>query len=370
MNPSVETVWFTRCPSPSASSIAINSGLLERAFAGTGVTVRSLRSSQDRAVRQSHFTQRHEALFRQGGIVPPLWAAAAETPTSLLALNEVPRFQGLIALPASGLTSPGDLRGRRIGLPRHTGEPVDFWRAHTWRGIVGALEIARLAESDVTLVDLPTDAPYHFKKSLSQDASLWTAREATRLQSREVLALVRGEVDAIYTYAPTGLPLIELLGANIIVSLPKSGPGSSGIGGLTVLTVSQQLIDDHLDLVARYVAALLEAASWASVHRAEALRVFAAEEGVATEWAVSSFDGPTGVDLTPTLTAPLLEALQLEADFLAERKLIARRVDVADWADDRPLRLAQQQRPAVTSRRQRRGQVRLSDIPKLQEEIA
>jgi ABC-type nitrate/sulfonate/bicarbonate transport system substrate-binding protein len=348
----IETLWYTRCPSPSASSIAITGGWLERAFGETEITVRSLRSSPDRSVRQSHFTQRHEALFRQGGIVPPLWAAAAGTATRLIGLSAVPRFQGVIALPQSGIDAPGDLRGRRLGLPRRTTEPVDFWRAHSWRGLLAALAVAGLEEGDVSWVDLRTDAPYHLAKHASPDAS--------RLQSAEVMALVRGEVDAIYTYAPSGLALIELLGANVVVSLPASGPGSSGIGALNALTVSQRLLDERPDLVARYVATLFEAARWARSHVADSLRVFASEEGVAEEWAAASFGALPAFDLAPTLSAPLLGALQLEADFLAERELISKPVDVVSWSDDHPLQLA-------------RGQVQSSycpNEPELQEELA
>jgi ABC-type nitrate/sulfonate/bicarbonate transport system substrate-binding protein len=339
----IEVLWYTRCPSPTASSIAVSGGFLQNAFAGTGIEVRSLRVAAERSARQSHFTQGHPALFRQGGIVPPLWAASRGTPTRLIGLSEVPRFQGIIALPDSGITDPLDLKGRRLGLPRRTAEPVDFWRAHTWRGLLKGLTVAGLNEDDVRWIDLPTAAPFHVSDQPSPDASLWTAREASRLQAPEVGALVRGEVDAIYTYSPAGLPLIELLDARVVVSLPMSGHTAAGIGTLAALTVSQGLIDDSPDLVARYVRALLEAARWAVDHRGDALRVFAAEEGVAEEWAIAAFGSQATFDLTPRLSPHLLSALQVEADFLLERGFLERRVDVADWSDAGPLRLANEQ---------------------------
>src|ERR1700734_3954194 len=105
MTTTIDTIWYSRCPSPTASSIAITGGWLQRAFEGTGVAVRSLRAAEDRSVRQTHFTQLHDALFRQGGIVPPLWAAANGTPTRLIGLTETPRFQGVISLPGSGINT-------------------------------------------------------------------------------------------------------------------------------------------------------------------------------------------------------------------------------------------------------------------------
>jgi ABC-type nitrate/sulfonate/bicarbonate transport system substrate-binding protein len=341
MTAPLESIWYSRCPSPTASSIAITGGWLQREFEGTGVAVRSLRAAEDRSVRQTHFTQSHDALFRQGGIVPPLWAAANGTATRLIGLTEIPRFQGVISLRGSGIAAPSDLRGRRLALPRRTAEPVDFWRAHSWRGLLKALELAGIDEHEVTWVDLPTDAPYHVTATPSPDGSLWTAREAARLQTTEVLALVRGEVDAIYTYAPTGVGLIELLDAEVVVSLPLRGPDAAGIGTIAALTVSQGLLDEHSDLVVRYVRALLQAAAWANDHIGAAQRVFAAEEGVPEEWAAESFGAGPALNLRPELSSHLLASLQVEADFLLARGLVPGPVDVLGWSDPRPLREAQ-----------------------------
>jgi ABC-type nitrate/sulfonate/bicarbonate transport system substrate-binding protein len=342
MTPDPDVIWYSRCPSPTASSIAITGGWLAREFDSAGLAVRSLRAAGDRSVRQTHFTQQHDALFRQGGIVPPLWAAAHGTATRLIGVTEIPRFQGVISLPGTGIEGPADLRGRRLALPRRTAEPVDFWRAHTWRGLLRALELSGIAEDEVTWVDLPTDAPYHVTATHSLSASLWTAREAARLQTPEVLALVRGDVDAIYTYAPTGVGLLELLGANVVVSLPPRGPDASGMGTLSVLTVSQRLLDDRPDVVVRYMRALLRAADWAVEHQEETWRIFAAEEGVPEEWAAESFGGDSPLDLRPDLRPHLLLALQREADFLSGRGLIPAPVDVEAWSDPSPLRVAQE----------------------------
>ena len=342
MTTPIDTIWYSRCPSPTASSIAITGGWLQREFHGTGVDVRSLRAAEDRSVRRTHFTHPHDALFRQGGIVTPLWAAANGTATRLIGLSEIPRFQGVISLPGSGINSPADLRGRRLALPRRTTEPIDFWRAQSWRGLLNVLSIAGIGEDEVTWVDLPTDAPYHIAKPQSLDGSLWTVREASRLQTPEVLALVRGEVDAIYTYAPTGLELIDLLGAYVVASLPNIGPWVAGIGTIAALTVSQRLLDERGELVTRYVSALLEAAEWAQTHQADALRVFAAEEGVPEEWAAASYGASKALDLRPDLSPHRVASLQVEADFLFERGLVSRRVDVEEWCDETPLRLARQ----------------------------
>ncbi len=52
---SIDTLWYTRCPVPTAFSIAVQRGLLDEEFAADGVAIQSLRVSNDPAVRQSHF---------------------------------------------------------------------------------------------------------------------------------------------------------------------------------------------------------------------------------------------------------------------------------------------------------------------------
>ena len=332
MTESPNTLWYSRCPGPTASGIAITGGWLDREFIDTPIEVSSLRSIPDRAHRATHFTHDHQALFRQGGIVPPIWARSEGTPIRLLGISEVPRFQGLVALPGSGITEPADLAGKRIGLPRRTAEPVDFWRAQSLRGILSALDSFGLTSESVSVVDLPTAASYHTPTKESTSGNLWTAREASRLQTTEVLALVRGEVDVIYTSAPAGLPLIELLDARIVVDLRTTVNGSSGIGTLAALTVSEPLLQEQPEYVIRYVTALLRAAEWASENVSAAIGVFAAEEGVAEEWAEIGFETNIAKSLKPDLSARLLAGLQQEADFLLAQGFIHAEVDVESWA--------------------------------------
>lgn len=63
----VSELWYTRCPVPTASSLAISQGWLDDEFATDGITVASLRSSPDSAVRESHFNHSQGDSFRQAG---------------------------------------------------------------------------------------------------------------------------------------------------------------------------------------------------------------------------------------------------------------------------------------------------------------
>ena len=45
------TIWYTRCPVPTAAGIAIQKGWLKDTFAAEGIAVRSMRHSQDPKTR-------------------------------------------------------------------------------------------------------------------------------------------------------------------------------------------------------------------------------------------------------------------------------------------------------------------------------
>ena len=70
----VDTLWYTRCPVPTAFSLAINLGYLDREFADDGIQIRSLQQVADRKVLESHFSHSLEDSFRYGGNIPPIWA--------------------------------------------------------------------------------------------------------------------------------------------------------------------------------------------------------------------------------------------------------------------------------------------------------
>lgn len=68
------TLWFTRCPVPTATGIAADRQWLADEFTPDGITVRSLQDAAPDADRAAHFTHALPGLFREGGNVPALWA--------------------------------------------------------------------------------------------------------------------------------------------------------------------------------------------------------------------------------------------------------------------------------------------------------
>jgi len=64
-NTTPSAIWYTRCPVPTTSGIAQHKQWLQNEFARHGITLDSIRASQDRAVRESHFRHSLAGSFRE-----------------------------------------------------------------------------------------------------------------------------------------------------------------------------------------------------------------------------------------------------------------------------------------------------------------
>ena len=73
----VSELWYTRCPVPTASGIALELGWLAHEFDRLGIRLSSLRDSDAADVRLAHFSHSLPGLFREGGNIPAIWARAA-----------------------------------------------------------------------------------------------------------------------------------------------------------------------------------------------------------------------------------------------------------------------------------------------------
>ena len=328
-------LWYTRCPMPTASSIAITDGWLAQEFEPDDISVQSLSAEAGHDSRLAHYNHANTALFREGGVVPPLWSYARGARTRLLAIGQEDGFRGLIVRADSDIVEPGDLRSKRIAIPNRTGQLVDFARAVNWRGVVECLHLAGLEERDVAFVDATWSEPFISEEAASTNGSIYTVRDKVRIQTAEVLALVRGEADAIFTAGGYGLEVAALIDARVIIEQSERRPWPSWKGNhLRVLTVSEELLGERPDLVARYLATLQRAAHWAGEHERDAVRTVAAEVGLAEEWARLGYHPDTVRHLYLERSDDALEKLDKWAVFLAKRGFLARSVDVAEWLAD------------------------------------
>ena len=335
----VDALWYTRCPTPAASSLAIQSGWMDEEFGRDGIRVSSLRESAEREVRESHFDHTQENSFREGGNIPPIWVRSRGGDTRLIALSWVDEYQVILTLPESGIHTVKDLRGRRLALPRRVHDQIDFWRARCLRGILTALSLEGMDERDVELVDLPIEETYLGNDSVSHSGTLFSSARRQREKKAEAFALIRGEVDAIYTSGALGAALAAFLGARVVVDLGRHPDRHvrTNNGTPTALTVSGTLARERPDLVARYLKRTIAAARRAQTQRAETVRVIANELASTEEWVDLAYGEDVHLQLAPNLSDDSIAAIESQKDFLRRWQFIERDFDVHAWVDPYPL---------------------------------
>ncbi|MGW2063357.1 ABC transporter substrate-binding protein [Streptomyces sp. NPDC055775] len=316
------TLWFTRCPVPTATGIAADRQWLTDEFAPDGITVRSLQDAAPDADRGAHFTHALPGLFREGGNVPALWARSRGERTRLIGLTWIEERQTVLVAPGSGIRGADALRGLRLAVPRHS-IAIDFWRAMALRGFEGALASAGHALDDATLVDVPAD----------EHDGQWAA---------ELAALQRGDVDAVYVKGALAVEAARQAGSEVAVELDELPDRRFRVNNGTPrpLTVHQQLLDDHPDLVDRFLAVLLRAADWATEQPDEVARILGAETGAGAAGVAGAYRPGTHLTLHPDLSAQRLALLAEQEAGLRAHGFLPEPVDVTTWADPEPLRRA------------------------------
>ncbi|GHB75149.1 monooxygenase [Streptomyces viridiviolaceus] len=331
--PLPETLWFTRCPVPTATGIAADRGWLSEAFAPDGIAVRSLQERApdvDAAARSTHYTHALPALFREGGNVPALWARSRGESTRLIGLTWIEERQTILVAPGSGIRGAAALRGLRLALPRHP-VPIDFWRAMAVRGFEGALASAGHGLEDATRIDVPADGR----------GGQWSA---------ELAALARGDVDAVYVKGAVAVEAARRAGAEVAVELDDLPDRVHRVNNGTPrpITVHQRLLDEHPDLVDRFLAQLLRAADWAAEQPDEVARILGAETGAGAEGVRGAYRPGTHRSLHPDLSADRLDLLARQEVSLRGHGFLPEPVDVRAWADPEPLRRARRRRAAAS----------------------
>lgn len=323
-----DTIWYTRCPVPTATGIAADLGWLTAEFAPDGIAVRSLQDVSRAEAADFHYTHAHPGLFREGGNVPALWARSRGEETRLIGLTWIEERQVIHVREDSPVVEPGQLKGLRLAMPRHD-IAIDFWRAMALHGFGGALGVAGLTLDDAELVEVPA----------GQVAGQWEA---------EFAALASGEVDAVYTKGAVALETAKRYPSRIAVELDEVPDRRFRVNNGTPrpITVHQRLLDERPDIAVRFLSVLFRAASWAAGNPDETARILAAETG----------SGPAGVtgaytrasrfrDLHADLSPERLDLLSEQEHFLRTHGFLGSPVQVPTWADGAPLRAALQENP-------------------------
>jgi ABC-type nitrate/sulfonate/bicarbonate transport system substrate-binding protein len=350
----LDTLWYTRCPVPTGLGIALQKGWLEDSFRAQNTVVKSLRESNDKAVRESHFDHTLQNSVRHGGNIPAIWARSVGRETRVLGLSWADEVQLILTLPESGIKTTKDLKGRRFGLPKWETVQIDFSRAQAIRGLENALRLDGLEVSDVELVDYvissgQSDAPAE-RIGGAGGVQIFGGRRNGG-QARELVGLLRGEVDAIFLKGASAAHLANLFGLHTVIdtgSHPEPLIRSNN-GTPRTLTVDRNLTDNHFDAAVRIVEQVITAEEWAWVHPEETRQFLARESNSSEFWVAAAYGADAHLRLRTNLDEPSITALQDFTNFLHRWRFIPNPVDVGQWIDPRAFHAALEARRAAVA---------------------
>lgn len=335
----VSSLWYTRCAVPTASSLAFQQGWLQQSFAKIDIALASVRAAEDLAVRDSHYTNSLRNQFREGGNVPAIWARSMGSPTTVVGITWVEEFQAIVTSQRSELSRVEELRGRKLGLPRHASPLVDHGRASALHGFVSTLKATGIPEDTVRFVDIDVA-----RLDIREDTATGVLSDRKRGPSL-LDALESGVVDAIYVKGPGGIRQVRERGLKILFDISAQPDPLLRVNNAVPrpITADRDLVRENPELVARYLRVLLETGHWASQNPAETLRLVAHETGSSEADAAQAYGPALHRQLVPTLDEPVVFGLEEQKRFLYERGFLAQDFDFRAWISPLPLELAKQQ---------------------------
>lgn len=345
MSDKLDTLWYTRCPVPTGLGIAIQQGWLEEAFARQGTSLASLRESNDFAKRESHFSHTQQNSVRHGGNIPAISARACGRDTRVLGLSWADETQLILTTPETGITTVKDLKGRRFGLPNWKNVEIDFSRAQAIRGLENALRLDGLEVSDVELVDQDIETHYSDERAVNSAGTLnWQGGSVSRARANnlELIALLRGEVDAIFLKGVHGAQAANQFGLTTIIDtgIHPDPLVRANNGTPRTLAVDGNLLDNHFDAAVTIVEQVLGAEAWAQDHASDVRRYLARETNSSEYWVSVAYGEDAQTRLKTDLSDQSIAGIQHFTDFLHRWNFIPERFDVTDWVDARPLEAA------------------------------
>ncbi|MGW4354973.1 ABC transporter substrate-binding protein [Nocardia sp. NPDC004582] len=328
-----DTLWYTRCPVPTASGLAHSLGWLGDTAARNGLAFGVLQDAgPELAVR--HFDHTLPGLIREGGNVPALAARAQGSPTRLIGLTWIDEAQAIVVGPHSPVASAAELAGLRVGIPAWARDQArSFPRAMALHGFANALRPAGLTLADVRIVELGVDP---------------NPQVRTEIQPREralawgVAELLDGTVDAVYVKGAHAQEVAKEHGLRVAVDLDASATRALRVNNGTPrpLTVHQELLDTRPEAVIGFLAQTLRAADWATTDRAAAAEVLQRETLSGPDGVIAAYGTDFTVGLHPSLSPDRVELLAAQKQFLYAHGFLAADFDLDSWLAPEPLEQA------------------------------
>ncbi|ACT47022.1 ABC transporter substrate-binding protein [Methylotenera mobilis] len=328
-------IWFTRCPVPTATGLAYKLGWLEEEFAKDGISVATIQDAP-KALARHHYDHEITSLIREGGSLLALAAKAQGAKTKVIGLTWIDEWQVILVSKGSPINRPADLKGRRIALPAYVDREIQshvrgssIARGMTLQGVKGVLAYAGLTLDDVSFVEVGSG-----QGSDTGLGSLWSGLDS----------LARGEVDAVYVKGASAVDAAKRYGAIVGIDIDRITDRRYRVNNGTPrpITVHEDLIENHFELLVRFLGQTLRAADWAAsnldgVHKILKEETRAGDDGVATAYR----DG-FHQSLHPSLSKELMDLFRIQKNFTLIHGVLDHDFNLDTWIDPRPLAAARQ----------------------------
>lgn len=335
---SLETLWFTRCAGggrggvPTASGIAYKLGWLEQEFRPDGIQLRTLQEDGGPELRHHHYDHLLPTLIREGGNLFAIPAKAQGAPTRLIGLTWIDEAQSILVRPDSDIRSPAFLKGKRLGVPAFRAADISenrrgrsISRLSSIHGYKGALAAAGLTLDDVRLVEVGSDRP--------NDA------EAFGGWQQGFQPLLDGKIDGLYVKGAAAQDGARAFGLQVGIDLDKLPDRRFRVNNGTPrpITVHEGFLENHFDLLVRFLYQTLSAAEWAKTNLERVSEILQTETGASAAGVAAAYRNGFHLSLAPDLSDERLALFRQQKDFLFTYGILDRDFDFDAWVDHRPL---------------------------------
>jgi len=347
-NTALNQLWFTRCPVPTATGLAYKLGWLTEEFAKDGISIATLQEGPQE-LRRHHYDHGIDSLIREGGNILALAARAQREPTRLIGLTWIDEWQSILVRADSGISEPKHLKGLRLALPTYSDNPIpshvrgtSIGRGMSLHGYKGALAYAGLTFDDVEFVEV--DSGQRYANRAESDAAIAAGRTSWALQ-----ALVDGKVDAVYVKGAASVDAARRHGVVVGIDLDKLPERRFRVNNGTPrpITVHESLLENHFDLVVRFLEQTLRAADWAAENLDDVRKILQQETRGSGDGVAAAYRDDFHKFLHPDLSEERLALFEQQKKFLWLHGFIERDFDLNAWADQRPLQEALKRRAAA-----------------------
>ncbi|WP_330254460.1 ABC transporter substrate-binding protein [Nocardia sp. NBC_00565] len=330
-----ETLWYTRCPVPTASGLAHSLGWLGDTAAEAGLQFGVLQDAGPELAAH-HFLHDLSGLVREGGNVPAIAARAQGSPTRLIGLTWIDEAQAILVGPESEVATPAELAGLRVGIPAWAQDQArSFPRAMALHGFAGALRLGGLTLADVRVVEV----------GVERNPQVRTETQSVRRTTTwGVEELLRGAVDAIYVKGARAQEIAREHGLRVAVNLDATENKRLRVNNGTPrpITVHADLLESRPEVVVGFLAQSLRAANWAAGDLDGVRAVLQRETLSGPEGVAAAYGADFHKDLHPSLSDERVELIGVQKQFLYTHGFLAADFDLESWVAREPLARARE----------------------------